>query len=672
MWRNALYKSVRRRIIESYYNGKIERLLKNPSITSWDDIFAQKSIIVVLFPDSRSLDTFEYYYQLIHKNVEIKKILQYSNDYVCKEIHGHKVINLTKLPLEDKSDFFLVFDIDHYERIFSFFNDRGIRNICSSFQMEPGKITCYDKRMYKKSSGTSYMLNNYLKKGLYAHSNYTWRQCKKALEGKHCFLFGAGKGGALYVRTYNSIYPVEGIIDNDENMWGKELEGISIYGIGYLNRYTSDEVAIIVSAYKFDGIVNQLKDNGYKYIFPFFEMEANLFKSYRNKIEVFYSVHKPELLFKLYGLLPIDRKKIVFIRHNGQPFGCHEKYITLELLKRGIDCKLIWLLNDIYDKVPEGVTAIKNSQKNRIFNLATARIWLDDGLKPTHTIKRRGQVFISTHHGTGISLKKFGLDERKGDKGTPQSLAQFKRNDEISDIWLAASKTIADSYRTAFLYTGRIDITGSPRVDVLIAPPAGLREKVREDLGIGYNEKFILYAPTFIREKTKKSINKLNLLKLDQVCETLQNRNDCLYKAAVRLHSLDWGKDALDMYDFLGTSIQNLTSYPDVQELLLAADFLITDYSSIMFDMGYACKKVVLFVPELNDYLKLERDLYFDISELPFPICYTSDEVINAIDNTDDEAYMEKVAAFNKKCEILEDGKASERVVDLIETFLIK
>lgn len=109
-----------------------------------------------------------------------------------------------------------------------------------------------------------------------------------------------------------------------------------------------------------------------------------------------------------------------------------------------------------------------------------------------------------------------------------------------------------------------------------------------------------------------------------------------------------------------------MSKYPDMQELLAAADLLITDYSSCMFDMAIARKPCILYVPDLHEYIEHERGLYFDLRELPFPLAETMDELREVIRSFNRERYLDKVDAFLSRIGSFEDGNAAKRVCEFI------
>ena len=104
----------------------------------------------------------------------------------------------------------------------------------------------------------------------------------------------------------------------------------------------------------------------------------------------------------------------------------------------------------------------------------------------------------------------------------------------------------------------------------------------------------------------------------------------------------------------------------DMQELLAAADCLITDYSSCAFDFMLTRRPVFLYTPDIREY-DTQRGFYYPLTSTPFPLAQNNAELQKNIDSFDEAAYRQKVEAFLAGKGCIEDGHASERVAELIE-----
>ena len=110
--------------------------------------------------------------------------------------------------------------------------------------------------------------------------------------------------------------------------------------------------------------------------------------------------------------------------------------------------------------------------------------------------------------------------------------------------------------------------------------------------------------------------------------------------------------------------VKNVTSYPDIQDLILIADVLITDFSSCMFDMMLTGKLCIIYSESFKQYLKEERGVYFSSSKLPFPFATNEKELVEIIENTEEilKNYKLTTQEFLNEFGSVEDGKACEKL----------
>ena len=118
-----------------------------------------------------------------------------------------------------------------------------------------------------------------------------------------------------------------------------------------------------------------------------------------------------------------------------------------------------------------------------------------------------------------------------------------------------------------------------------------------------------------------------------------------------------------------GASVVDATRYPDMQELLIASDILVSDYSSCMFDFMLTRRPVFVHAPDLEEYQRVQG-FYYPMSETPFPVAKTEAGLAENIASFDEAKYRAGVDAFLKGKGCVEDGHATERVCDLIESLL--
>jgi CDP-glycerol glycerophosphotransferase len=194
--------------------------------------------------------------------------------------------------------------------------------------------------------------------------------------------------------------------------------------------------------------------------------------------------------------------------------------------------------------------------------------------------------------------------------------------------------------------------TGYPRNDVLATATAEDVRRVRDELGIEEGNRVVLYAPTH-REYRDDPTPPLDL------AELAGGLGDD-HVVMARLHYFHDEHPALRELHEAGR-IRDVASHPSVEELCLAADVLVTDYSSIMFDYAVLDRPIVIHAPDWLEYREM-RGTYFDLlAEPPGPVATTGAQVLDAL-RAGDEAHAAR-AAFRARFCALEDGGAAERVV---------
>ncbi len=351
---------------------------------------------------------------------------------------------------------------------------------------------------------------------------------------------------------------------------------------------------------------------------------------------------------------PIDSKSILFYCYNRKGFRCNCKYLAQALRKIDRKLKIFWDVdNKSRDELPDWVIPLERDTLAYYLVVYTSSVIVTNEGKDNSIKKRDGQVFIQTWHGAG-PFKKVGIDVPEYDQETKQKLieefAQY-------DICVSCTDALDYEYRHAFGYEGRILHTGFPRNDLFFRNTDKIRRAVYEKYHIEKNKRIVLYAPTFRQEK-EKSITHYNL-NMNSVLVSLEKRFDCEFQLMYRLH---YSIDHLEQTIFDGT---NVTSYPDMQELLATADVLITDYSSSMWDFSLQHKPVFLYQGDISSYYG-ERGFYLDPSKWPYPKGDTTSELCIAIEKFDGDKYEEELELFWEKYKVYDDGHAAAKLAKII------
>lgn len=373
-----------------------------------------------------------------------------------------------------------------------------------------------------------------------------------------------------------------------------------------------------------------------------------------------------------YDILPISANKVVFSNYMGGGYGCNGKYVLEYLLEKEPDLTekldIVWITRDAPKKreeFPQGVRLVEYGSEEAMYEYATAHIWVQN-FQMVHylnkgLLKRQGQVYIQMWHGSlGIKKIEGAVGYLNRDKAW---LSLAKKNAAYTDYWISNSAFETQVYKDAFWGAGTILEYGHPRNDIFYKDRAKTLEKVWEAYGISKQQKLFLYVPTF---RDGKSENE-KMPDADQIAESLQKRFGGEWVLALRQHPRRASHRDVETEN----AWLDVTCYPDIQELLAAADVVLTDYSSAVFDFVLTGRPGFLLVEDYKDYEEL-RGLYYPPEESPFPVAYTQGELADLICNFNEETYCRNVEAFLESKGCVEDGRAAQRVAELIQTMIKK
>lgn len=335
---------------------------------------------------------------------------------------------------------------------------------------------------------------------------------------------------------------------------------------------------------------------------------------------------------------------VFFESFYGRNASCNPLAIDREIARVAPGVVRYWSVVDLSVAVPRGAVAVVEGTPQWWRARGSARLLVvNDWLRRRFT-RRPGQVVLQTWHGT--PLKRLALHRPGFD---PRRMLAVVRESRRWDVLLAQNAYGARVLRKAYAFLRRpVWVEGYPRNDALVT---GDGTKTRAALGIGAGERVILYAPTW-RDDRDEIVDFLDLEKLAaEVDATI----------LVRGHS----RTIVPGTDAEGSRVIDVTAYPDVSSLLVAADALVTDYSSVMFDFTATGKPIYFFTPDLADYRERLRGFYFDLAaRAPGPMASTQDDLAAVLtDATASDGYAEAYARWQRQFNALDDGHASERVV---------
>lgn len=467
---------------------------------------------------------------------------------------------------------------------------------------------------------------------------------------KNIYIYGAG----LYARILCSYFQltkggqqVKGFIVSDSNGNLSSLFGLSVYGFESIRSELDDNsiIYIAVSDQTLSEIKNFLDDNGIKnYVAVDLDM----------KKEIIYGIKD------YFDNKQIQNNKILIECFNGTSYCCNSKYIVERLHKIGADIDVIWSVQDgPREGFPEYVRQVERYSKEYFYEFYTSRLLISNSGIPFN-VRRKEQYHMDTWHGIG-PLKKCGYDA----KFEITDSLYLEAMEKSPDVYLAGSEFNAGFYNTAYHYKGEVMRTGFPRNDIFFEENKETALKIYRTYNIDLNKKIVLYAPTFRGSQSAKSFNHYDI-DIDRIIESLKERFGDDYVLLGRYHY--FLRNFIESKSWKGDVI-NVSDYPDSQELLVAADILITDYSSIMWDFSLQRKPVFLYHNDENEYLD-ERGFYCPPEELPYPTGHDNDDLCNQILNFDQKEYLEHLNSFFDKYGALDQGDATDKVVSHIMKIL--
>ncbi len=503
----------------------------------------------------------------------------------------------------------------------------------------------------------------------------SWENFEKQAALKKVFLFGTGGGADFFFKKYHDLIKLEGVVDNDirkkgieigeilSEAWGSRAGRLRVSSADLLRRYRPKEIAVLISSTKYYGaIVAQLKKMEIDTCFVLLLMEANE-RAGEEQSAITQEEKEAAYAKECVAQFPVEHKKI-FFRAIGD-YADHGKYITESLLKMADDLDIVWMVNDLQAEVPKGVRLVfSGNWKKCIYEIETAHVWvLDLPVRPS-IVKRKEQVYIQTKHWASITLKKFYLDAKVFETNR-NKLKEWHRESEIIDYIITGSEFDRESCRRGFRHKGEFLEFGSPRSDALFDGEK-YRKRICDKYGLEEDCHIVLYAPTYrFSYQDNRQQHECREIELDYVAakEAFENKFGGRWYIMLRLHpSVAASGRFIKKPDY----VIDTSAYPDSEELVAAADVLISDYSSIMFEAAFVKKPVFLFATDVEEYTANEYELLIDYDELPFPRAESNGELVGNIVDFEEDIYRRQLKRFMDKYGVHEDGHASERAARFI------
>lgn len=380
------------------------------------------------------------------------------------------------------------------------------------------------------------------------------------------------------------------------------------------------------------------------------------------EVKDFITIRAVRFFLRVFYIFPVNSKKIYFSSYEGKQFSCNPKYIFLKLkdLKKSE-------LNYVYEyngrnlpvELQKEIKIVKHNSFQYIVEIMTSKVIItNSGLTPKIPL-RKSQILINTWHGGG-AYKKSGKDLDREKNGSGKYYIEL--SERQTSYFLTNSQQFTQIIHSALgIELTKMINSGSPRNDLFFSCDKKNhihKAAIQSAFNLKNNSKLVLYAPTYRGKVGNVEKDPYESLDISLLLNTLHNKFGGTWMLLYRGHYFN------PVSKHNNGSI-DVSTYPDMQQLLCVIDVLITDYSSSIWDFSFTDKPAFLFVPDLEAYIN-DRDFYVPIDQWPYNYARNNLELQDIIQQYDPILQKQKNKKHHEMFKSYETGKANEMVVDLI------
>ena len=364
------------------------------------------------------------------------------------------------------------------------------------------------------------------------------------------------------------------------------------------------------------------------------------------------------LLFPL-RIFTIKKERVVLHNDLAQKYSGNPKAVA-EFLRKSYSgtFQIVYSVRDAEQfpaLIEKGLIPVRYKSMRYYYYAMTAHVFLTNSGGYSFLPLRKGQYVINTWHGGG-AYKSMGTEMHNHGKLFQKDLRLAVKK---TSLFISSCHRFTQAASRDMLYPENIfwEI-GMPRNDMLIRQDPELRQRIRQQLGLQPGERMVLYAPTYRKPNDdyfKESIAINYGIDHQRVIQAMEERFGGKWKFAMRLHPLAVNHDVIPQ------DVMDLSDYEDMQELWLAADAMINDFSSSMWDFMLTGKPGFTYAVDLQHYVETTR-VYTPVEKWPFPKSTNNDELVESILNFDEEKYREDCKRHYEALGGCETGHACEQV----------
>lgn len=388
-------------------------------------------------------------------------------------------------------------------------------------------------------------------------------------------------------------------------------------------------------------------------------------EKYRNRLNKFLFFFVWKIIYKIFSLKNVNENFVLFVANNDQKIP--PEYQAMYDYAKSLNYEVICHCRPNYESKTFYKNELRKIKYDIVFTKYYARAkytFLCDYYLPAYANSpRKNSRLIQLWHGCG-AFKKWGYSTRDSSWGLKSDFFdKYNVHKTYTDI-ITSSPAVNEIYAEAFdSDISKVKALGVARTDVFFNEEyvKQKKEKVRKDFKISDGKKIILWAPTYRGDSLQNSHNEITL-ELEKMFSELKDD----YVLLIKLHPhLVKGFNARTFApDYMKEfAIKPHPTYP-IDSLLCAADIVISDYSSLIFEYSLFEKPMIFYAYDLEEY-ESSRAFYYDYkSFVPGPIVKTTDEVISEIKKSENGFDKSKIIAFKEEFMSSCDGKSTKRIFD--------
>lgn len=362
----------------------------------------------------------------------------------------------------------------------------------------------------------------------------------------------------------------------------------------------------------------------------------------------------------------INDKRIFCWSYSATKYACNPRALTEYILANKSDeYEIYWGFNKDVDtsKLDPRIHIVRKYSIKYLYALYSSKFVFYNSRNRIYDsmfIRKQGQKYIMTWHGP-FALKKIEKDALEQLPSNYEDIAL--KDSKMCDLMLSNSKLFTNLIHSSFWYNGEILEKCSPRNDVFYNETIKAQSyvDVRKSLGLSLDCKIVLYAPTFRGNRKDLECYQVNW---DKVIPCFERMLGGSVKVLLRLHpNMSAIKDLSQITNY--DNVYDVTQASDITEYLFAADVMVSDYTSAMFDFAILRKPCFIYAVDKNEY---DRGFYWELEQLPFPVAESEEQLINNISLFSTDSYNESLDRFiNEIWGLDEDGQACERLYNWMQ-----